>query len=274
MRLKTIIIISLLVVTINNYSQSRNLIIGNWVFKDAYNKEQIDEEGLEMLNSEVINKMSFNFKSNGKFDAYLMGEKVNGKWELTKNIKGINLNISEENLVVLIILKLTKTELALKLGLGEFLMERGKGTSRKLKSKKEKVILEKNPNKNIKINESELIAFEEVEEIPLTSECNKNMSKVELKECVNMSIRSHIVQKFNSNLAADLGLAPGKHKITTIFIIDIKGEIVNVNSNGSVRILNDEASRVLSILPNMKPGIKDGKEINVKYTNTITFSVE
>ncbi|MFK5878055.1 MAG: energy transducer TonB [Flavobacteriaceae bacterium] len=276
MRLKIIVIISFLLVTVNANSQIRDLIIGNWVFKDAYNKEQIDEAGLEMLDLEIINKMSFNFKSNGKFVAYMMGEKANGRWGLTEDFKGIRLDISGENSVELAILKLTKDELALKLGLGEFLMERGKGKSRKKKSskKKEKIVFEINPNKNIEINESELFLFDAIEKIPMTSECNENLSKVKLKECVRKSINIHIARKFNADLASDLGLASKRHEIITTFIIDTNGEIINVHSEGSHPILNDEASRVLSILPNMKPGIKDGKAINVKYTNIIRFSVE
>lgn len=275
MRLKTVLTILLLSITINANSQIKDLIIGNWVFKDAYNKEKIDKAGLEMLNSEIINKMSFNFKSNGKFRAYIMGTKENGRWKFAEKSNKIILNISQGGPVELTILKLTKKELALKIGLGEFLMKRGKGKSRKKKSRnrREKVVFEKNPNRNIKINKSEIFSFDVIEEIPVTSECNIKLSRIELKECVQKSIKSHIRRTFNANLAGNLGLIPGKHTIITTFIIDTNGEIFNVHSEGGHPKLNEEASRVLSILPTMKAGVKDGKTIHVKYTNTISFSV-
>lgn len=103
-------------------SQSNELIIGKWTFKDAYNKDKIDEAGLATLQSEVINKMTFEFNKNGDFEAYIVGENQKGKWQLTKDSKKIILIIPQEATTKLEILKLTKNELALKLGLGEFLM--------------------------------------------------------------------------------------------------------------------------------------------------------
>lgn len=103
-------------------SQSNELIIGKWTFKDAYNKDKIDQAGLVMLQSEVINKMTFEFYKNGVFKAYMMGENQNGKWKLTNDSKKVILIIPQETTVELEILKLTNKELALKLELGEFLM--------------------------------------------------------------------------------------------------------------------------------------------------------
>jgi len=116
----TIILIAFTTITIN--AQSNDLIIGKWVFKDAYNKEKIDRAGLEMLKTEVINKMTFDFDKNGNFEAFMMGESQGGTWNLTKDSKKIILNTSDGPPAEFNILKLTKTELALKLGLGEFLM--------------------------------------------------------------------------------------------------------------------------------------------------------
>ena len=91
-------------------SQSNELIIGKWTFKDAYNKEKIDEAGLAMLQSEVINKMTFEFDENGKFEAYMMGENQNGKWKMTKDSKKIILIIPQEAATELEILNLVLDE--------------------------------------------------------------------------------------------------------------------------------------------------------------------
>jgi hypothetical protein len=109
-------------ITITIKAQSNDLIIGKWTFKDAFNKENIDQAGLEMLNAEVINKMTFDFNANGEFNAYMMGENQSGTWKLTNDTKKLILTASQEAPAEFEILKLTDKELALKLGLGEFLM--------------------------------------------------------------------------------------------------------------------------------------------------------
>ena len=278
MRKRIIMIITLAFLSICTNAQNNDLIIGKWVFKEAYNKENIDRAGLEMLKSDVINKMTFNFMKNGKFEAYFMGETGAGNWSLSKDSKKITFSILEGNPIEMIILKLTKNELGIKLGLGEFLMKKtnkkGNAKHKKKKTSRKTIISEPNPNKNIEINDSELIPFELIEQIPITSDCKPKLDKEKLRECVQKSIVMHVNRKFNADLASTLGLAPKIHKIITTFIITKNGEIVNVHSEGSHPDLNNEAERVISVLPNMKPGMKDGKAINVKYTIPIQFKVE
>ncbi|KFF16053.1 lipocalin family protein [Flavobacterium hydatis] len=120
--IKTIAIFVLFLSSIAINAQNSDLLKGKWVFKKALNKE-VDELGKKTLNSDIINKMTFEFKSNDEFVAFLMGQNANGKWTLSKNSKVIILN-SIDGKFELSILKLTKTELILKLGLGEFLMNK------------------------------------------------------------------------------------------------------------------------------------------------------
>lgn len=119
----TILLFTFISITIN--AQSNEVIIGKWTFKDAYNKEKIAPAGLAMLQSETNNKMTFDFNKDGNFKAYKMGENQNGIWSLSKDKKQLILNTNQVPPVKLDILKLTKNELALKLGLGEFLMGKG-----------------------------------------------------------------------------------------------------------------------------------------------------
>ena len=118
-RILTIIVFTLLTLAVN--AQNNELLIGKWVFKDAYKKEKIDEAGLQMLKTDIINKMTFDFKQNSTFSSFVMGETMNGTWLLTKDSKNVILKTPDGQFEFKI-LKLTKTELALKLGLGEFLM--------------------------------------------------------------------------------------------------------------------------------------------------------
>jgi hypothetical protein len=82
----------------------------------------MNKEGLKMLNTKIINKMTFDFVKNGEFKAYAMGENMTGTWILSKDAEKIILKTSEKETYELLILALSKNRLELKLGLGRFLM--------------------------------------------------------------------------------------------------------------------------------------------------------
>ena len=104
-------------------AQSTANLEGKWVFKKALNKE-VDDLGRQTLKAEIINKLTFEFKSNSEFNAFAFGQNMNGKWSFDKKTKLITLITSEKEEFKLLILKLTETEVILKLGLGEFLMKK------------------------------------------------------------------------------------------------------------------------------------------------------
>jgi len=118
---KIIVLLSIIFITINLSAQKTDLIVGNWVFTKALNKE-IDEAALAYLKTEVIGKWKFNFKSDGKFDTSMMGEKTSGTWNFDLNSNSVTISGAEGRSQEFKILKSTKSELILKLGLGEFLL--------------------------------------------------------------------------------------------------------------------------------------------------------
>ncbi|MDC3388904.1 DUF4923 family protein [Flavobacteriaceae bacterium] len=120
---KIIILISFLFISINLTAQESDLIVGNWIFSKALNKN-IDPAGLAYMKAEVIGKWKFNLKSNGKFDTSMMGEKASGTWAFNSTTNSITLSGIEGGSQEFKILKSTQNELALKLGLGEFLLTR------------------------------------------------------------------------------------------------------------------------------------------------------
>ena len=76
----------------------------------------------QIVTYEVTIDFELDFKENGEFKAYMMGENQSGTWKLTNDSKKLILTASQESPAEFKILKLTKNELALKLGLGAFLM--------------------------------------------------------------------------------------------------------------------------------------------------------
>lgn len=121
--MKTLFTLLFLFVAININAQQNDLIVGNWIFKKALN-ENIDEAGKTYIKAEVIDKWKLVFKPNGKFETYMMDEKETGEWKLTSDSKSIVLSGIEDGPTEFKILKSTENELALKLGLGEFLLNR------------------------------------------------------------------------------------------------------------------------------------------------------
>jgi hypothetical protein len=119
---KKITILLFLIASITLSAQNSEDLKGKWIFKKALNKE-VDADGKKDLKAYIINKMTFEFKNNNEFTAFAFGQNMNGKWTLTKNLKTIILNAENEKFE-LSILKLTESELILKLGLGEFLMKK------------------------------------------------------------------------------------------------------------------------------------------------------
>lgn len=120
--LKILVTTFIFFISLNAQSQNSKLIQGKWIFKEALNKE-VDELGRKTLKEQVINKMTYEFKSNGEFIWFAMGENANGKWSLSNDQKSIIAIVEKEKMVIKII-KLTADEMILKMGLGEFLMKR------------------------------------------------------------------------------------------------------------------------------------------------------
>jgi hypothetical protein len=125
MEKKVLYTLLFLFISTNINAQKANLIVGQWIFKKALNKE-VDKAGLAFMKAEVIDKWKFVFKSNGEFETYMMKEKATGKWKLSSDFKNIILTEIEGGLMEFKILKSTKDELILKLGLGEFLLKKNK----------------------------------------------------------------------------------------------------------------------------------------------------
>ncbi len=118
---KIFILLCFLFIVINVDAQNSDLIVGNWIFTKALNKG-IDEAGKAYLEAEVIGKWNLDFKSDGKFNTSMMGEKTNGTWKFDSASKSIILSGVEGGPQKFKVLKSTQSELILKLGLGEFLL--------------------------------------------------------------------------------------------------------------------------------------------------------
>ncbi len=116
------------------------------------------------------------------------------------------------------------------------------------------------------------VPFSIIEDAPIYPGCEGN--KAELKKCLQKSIQKHIGRKFNTGLASELGLEPGRKRVIVIFKIDKTGKIVDVRARGPHARLEKEGIKVVKMLPKMIPGKQRGRPVGVKYTLPITLQVE
>jgi TonB family protein len=114
------------------------------------------------------------------------------------------------------------------------------------------------------------VSISVIEEIPLFKECEK-YEKEKQMNCFNDMIQNHIKKNFSYPvLATKFGIQGTVH---ISFIINKEGKITDIKTNGH-QLLTDEAERIISLLPQFKPGLQRGKPVNVRYGLPITFKLQ
>ncbi len=116
------------------------------------------------------------------------------------------------------------------------------------------------------------VPFAIIEDAPVFPGCTG--TKAQKKKCLQEKIKKHVNRKYNTGLAGDLGLDPGKKRVYVQFKISKTGSITNVRARGPHKRLEKEAIRVVNLLPKMIPGKQRGRAVGVKYTLPITLLVE
>lgn len=120
--------------------------------------------------------------------------------------------------------------------------------------------------------EPETIPFFLIEDVPVFPGCNG--TNEERKKCFEKKIAKFINRKFDASLAESLGLSTGKQRIFTMFKIDKNGKIVDIQARAPHKKLQQEAIRVINLLPKMEPGKQRKKPVVVKYSLPISFRIE
>ena len=116
------------------------------------------------------------------------------------------------------------------------------------------------------------VPFAIIEDVPVYPGCRGNKAK--LRACLQEKITKLVNRKFNADLASDLGLSPGVKRIFVMFKIDKSGNVVDIRARAPHKRLQEEAIRVIKLIPKMTPGKQRGKPVGVKYSLPIAFKVE
>lgn len=112
-----------------------------------------------------------------------------------------------------------------------------------------------------------------VQEIPIYRGC-ENLSREESIKCLDSRLKRLIKRNFDVDLANELNLKSGKHRITTQFVIDESGNVVDIKIRAPHPMLKKETQKIVNKIPKFTPGKQNGKFVKVRYTLPITFRVE
>ncbi len=116
------------------------------------------------------------------------------------------------------------------------------------------------------------VPFGIIDQVPMLPECEAVEDISARKKCVAEEIAKHVNAKFNTKLAQELGLI-GRQRISVMFKIDKLGNVRQVRARASHPELEDEAIRVISLLPKFIPGQHKGEPVIVPYSLPILFQV-
>tara|TARA_R110002072_G_scaffold179817_5_gene335914 strand:+ start:177 stop:887 length:711 start_codon:yes stop_codon:yes gene_type:complete len=117
--------------------------------------------------------------------------------------------------------------------------------------------------------------FTIVEDMPIFPGCENKGSKEEIKQCTDNEIYRFIAENTKyPAMARDAGISG---TVYMRYLIDEKGEVKNVEVLRGVsggKALDNEAERVIKMIPKMKPGKQRGKPVRVQYTVPVKFNLK
>jgi len=125
----------------------------------------------------------------------------------------------------------------------------------------------------IVVEEVEPIPISLVSDIPVYPGCEKFSEKKKLIECMSKNITKHVIKEFNTDIAIEYGIE-GRQKTLVTFVINTKGEVVNVKARAPHPELQKEVIKAVSSLPKMKPAQQGFKKVSVTYALPVIFQVE
>lgn len=112
----------------------------------------------------------------------------------------------------------------------------------------------------------------EIVDVPPTSTNCLGESKKEKSNCFDQKMNEHLRKHFKyPNKAAEDNI---QGKVVVSFVINKLGKVVDIQTTGGHKILQKEAKRIISLLPNFTPAVKNGKPVNIMYSIPINFKLQ
>lgn len=118
------------------------------------------------------------------------------------------------------------------------------------------------------VEEEITVPFAVIQDIPVFPGCEKG-TNIEKRACFQHMIQEHVKKNFKyPPVAVEMGT---QGKVYVQFIIDTNGRISEIKTRGPDRLLEQEAERIIALLPQMTPGKQRGKAVKVPYSIPVNF---
>ncbi|PIF01070.1 MAG: energy transducer TonB [Maribacter sp.] len=115
------------------------------------------------------------------------------------------------------------------------------------------------------------VPFAVIENVPIFPGCESAKGNDQRKACFQKKIQEHIKKEFRyPEVAAEMGI---QGRVFVQFVINSKGYIDGVRTRGPDKGLEKEASRIISSLPKMTPGMQRGRAVSVPYSIPVNFKL-
>jgi len=116
------------------------------------------------------------------------------------------------------------------------------------------------------------VPFAVIDQVPVYPGCENLSTNEERKQCFADKITQLVSENFDTAIGKKIGLE-GRQRITVQFKIDKDGNASDIIARSPDKALVEEAERVMNLIPQMKPGEHNGKEVGVSYSLPIIFEV-
>lgn len=109
---------------------------------------------------------------------------------------------------------------------------------------------------------------------PVYEGCETLFNNNEYKACMSEKISELVSKNFNTSVGSKTNLEHrSKVKVDVTFVIDTLGMIQNIMAKAPHPALEEEAVRVVKLIPKMTPGYIDGKPVIVPYSVPISVEI-
>lgn len=116
------------------------------------------------------------------------------------------------------------------------------------------------------------VPFAVIEDVPVYPGCEDLKTNDARKACMSDKITAHVNKNFDTSLGKKLGLS-SINRIYVQFRINKDGAIEVLGARAPDPALEEEARRIIHLLPKMIPGKQGGTEVGVLYSLPITLKV-
>ena len=127
----------------------------------------------------------------------------------------------------------------------------------------------KNEKDKLMNQEPETVPFATIDEVPVFPGCEDADNK---RSCFNEKMQKHIAKHFSyPKEAQEKGI---QGRVSILFTIAKDGTIQNLRTRGPHKLLEQEVERIINQLPYIKPGVHEGKKVNVPFSIPINFRLQ